>query len=303
MLFFLQLFLLYSSCCLSSPTDAPAVTYTEADSIKVVQLLADGNSAYVGNKSMNLMLYYGLKLRGVPYVGHTLEVNKTEQLVVNLRQLDCTTFVETVFALSLTTKQGSVGWDDYCRNLQSVRYENGVPEGYPSRNHYFLWWVERNKEKGFVTTPLDDDMRKREHDGAQLPSYVSRQRINIDYMTTHSSAYIMLKDNADDIAAISRKEKSSEGKTVYYVPASKTGLGKAQLGNYIKDGDILAIATKKKGLDTSHIGIASWGKDGKLHLLNASQVRKQVVLEPMTLLKYMGKHPTHLGIWVIHPTL
>ena len=113
----------------------------------------------------------------------------------------------------------------------------------------------------------------------------------------------MLHGNAADIAVISGKEKASQGKSVYYVPALKTGLAKSQLGNYIHDGDILAIATKKKGLDTSHIGIASWGRDGKLHLLNASQVRKKVVLEPMTLLQYMKKHPTHLGIWVIRPSL
>ena len=121
-------------------------------------------------------------------------------------------------------------------------------------------------------------------------------------MSTHSSAYPMLKGNTADIATIAAKEKNSKGKTMYYVPAAQTGLSKKYLGLYIKDGDILAIATKKKGLDTTHIGIASWEKDGKLHLLNASQVRGKVVLEPMTLQQYMKKHPTQLGVWVLHPT-
>jgi TonB-dependent SusC/RagA subfamily outer membrane receptor len=37
----------------------------------------------------------------------------------------------------------------------------------------------------------------------------------------------------------------------------------------------------------------------RLHLLNASQIHKRVVEEPMTLFKYMGKHPSQLGIRVV----
>ena len=42
-----------------------------------------------------------------------------------------------------------------------------------------------------------------------------------------------------------------------------------------------------------------WGKDGKLHLFNASSIHKKVVYEPMTLQQYMSQHPTQLGIRVI----
>ena len=67
--------------------------------------------------------------------------------------------------------------------------------------------------------------------------------------------------------------------------------------NAIHDGDIIAIITNKKGLDTTHIGIASWHKDG-LHLLNASSIHKKVIDEPMTLYTYMHKHPVQIGIRV-----
>ena len=40
----------------------------------------------------------------------------------------------------------------------------------------------------------------------------------------------------------------------------------------IHDGDLIAIVTTKKGIDYSHLGFAVWGKDGKLHLLNASSI-------------------------------
>lgn len=112
----------------------------------------------------------------------------------------------------------------------------------------------------------------------------------------------MLKGNKADIATIARMEKASAGKEMMYIPAAYTGLTEKQLA-CIRTGDILAIATKKKGLDTTHIGIAVWGKDGKLHLLNASQIHKKVILEPKTMKQYMSGHPSQLGVWVIHPVL
>ena len=70
------------------------------------------------------------------------------------------------------------------------------------------------------------------------------------------------------------------------------------LRSAIHDGDIIAITTSKAGLDTSHIGIAVWHKDG-LHMLNASQIHKKVVEEPMTLYQYMQKHPSQTGIRIV----
>lgn len=257
--------------------------------MKVVRLLTEGIKQ---GKGTNLMLYYGMKMQGIPYVAHTLEVNKTEKLVVNMRQMDCTTFVETVFALALTTKDKSVKWSDFCRRLEQIRYQRGKVDGYTSRNHYFLWWTENNERQGLVTQPL----RK------AAGRYARRQVINIDYMSVHPHLYSMLKGNKADIATIAKMEKASAGKEMMYIPAAYTGLTEKQLA-CIRTGDILAIATKKKGLDTTHIGIAVWGKDGKLHLLNASQIHKKVILEPKTMKQYMSGHPSQLGVWVIHPVL
>lgn len=279
------------SACIAfcTPSSATDITYTKADSMKVVRLLTEGIRQGEGT---NLMLYYGMKMQGIPYVAHTLEVNKTEKLVVNMRQMDCTTFVETVFALALTTRDKSVKWSDFCRRLEQIRYQQGKVDGYTSRNHYFLWWTENNERQGLVTQPL----RK------AAGRYARRQVINIDYMSVHPHLYSMLKGNKADIAAIARMEKASAGKEMMYVPAAYTGLTEKQLA-CIRTGDILAIATKKKGLDTTHIGIAVWGRDGKLHLLNASQIHKKVILEPKTMKQYMSGHPSQLGVWVIHPVL
>lgn len=256
---------------------------SQSDSARVEALLKKG----VTQASAPLHLWYARQLIGTPYVGQTLEVNPTEQLVVNLRQLDCTTFVETAIALAMTQKQGSTRYADYCRNLTRIRYRNGVLDGYPSRNHYFTQWIESNERQGLVKERT-------------LPTAISqRQTVSINYMSQHPDLYPMLRDDKPAQEQIRRFEQETSGKQVRYIPRANLNKGKQTTLGLIKDGDILAIVTRKQGLDTSHIGFALWGKDGKLHLLNASQIHKKVVSEPMTLFEYMGKHPSQLGIRVI----
>ena len=118
-------------------------------------------------------------------------------------------------------------------------------------------------------------------------------------MSQHTQLYPMLKDDTIAQRLISKYEREASGITIPYIPRNQLNGNKKGVLGVIHDGDILAIVTRKDGLDTSHLGFAKWGKDGKLHLLNASQIHKKVVLEPMTLYNYMGKHPSQLGVRVI----
>jgi len=127
--------------------------------------------------------------------------------------------------------------------------------------------------------------------------FIAVQRLRLDYMSTHPDAYPMLKGRAGEISRIRRNEQKLANVSVRYVPLSLLDKGKDVLET-IHDGDILAIVTRKKGLDTSHLGFAVWQK-GCLHLLNASSIHKKVVLEPMTLSEYMKKHPSQLGVRVV----
>ena len=268
---------------------AQEVFYLKSDSVKVVSLLRKAQA----DKPSNLMLYFAHLFEGVPYVAHTLEISTTEKLIINLRELDCTTLVETVFALALTAKQGSVRWDDYCTNLSLIRYRNGKPEGYASRNHYFYWWVESNMQKKLITLP-------------DIPTPLRyRQVIDVNYMSNHVDSYRMLKAGGAKVQKLIKDyEKASFGKVMYYIPAAQLGAKKSsQLSTTVHDGDILAIVTRRQGLDTSHIGIAEWGSDGYLHLLNASKLAKKVILDSRPINKYMATQRLQQGVWVIRPNL
>lgn len=270
---------------------AQAVTYQQTDSLKVVSLLTKGKQRPAGE---NLTLFYANQLKGLPYVGKTLEVNPKEELAINLRELDCTTLVENVVALVLTTRQGSTRFSDFCRNLERIRYRDGRLNGYASRNHYFSEWIESNSRQDLVSEITG---KKTDGRGYYYP-FVDTQVLACNYMGLHPDRYPMLRNDAQALRQIKANEKRINGKTVRYVPRRLLGRSRREL-SLIEDGDILAIVTKKAGLDVSHLGFAVWGRDGKLHLLNASQIHKKVVLEPMTLEEYMKKHPTQLGVRVI----
>ena len=99
-----------------------------ADSVFVVNTLR-GASADV--------LFFARQFLGAPYVAHTLEVNAVgdERLVVNTRELDCTTLVENVVALTLCARNNERDYAAFRKYLRQLRYRQGVIKGYPSRLH------------------------------------------------------------------------------------------------------------------------------------------------------------------------
>ena len=234
-----------------------------------------------------LTLFYANQLMNQPYVAHTLEIkDKAEHLAINLQSLDCTTLVENCCALALTTSHGSKSWKDYLAWLQKLRYDDGKIDGYKSRNHYFSQWIQSGTRLGLVKEVVP-------------PTSISvPMKLSLTYMSDHPDSYPLLKVDMNERKLIAEMEKRVSGATVRYIPKEKVGDCKKVLG-HIKDGDIIAITTNKKGLDISHVGFAVWAGDGKLHLLNASSIHKKVVLEPMTLYEYMQKHPSQTGIRVI----
>ena len=284
-----RIFVVIYFCLVSLFTQAetmPNVSYSREDSLRVVELL---NSKSLPQKRDvgTLTLFYARQFMNRPYVAHTLEIkDKEEHLSVNLQSLDCTTLVENVCALALTTLHGGKRWQDYLYWLQRLRYQDGKINGYSSRNHYFSQWIQSGEQMGMVKEVVPEK-------NISVP-----MKLNLTYMSAHPDSYPLLKVNMDERRLIAEMEKRASGATVRYIPKERVGDSRKVL-HQIKDGDIIAITTSKAGLDISHVGFAVWGEDGKLHLLNASSIHKKVVLEPMTLYQYMQKHSTQTGIRVI----
>ncbi|MBQ9222611.1 MAG: DUF1460 domain-containing protein [Prevotella sp.] len=283
------LFLITCTFVLQMKAQSTAPQYTPEDSIRVMNLLQSAEKdAAKDSTAGQTMLRIGraIEKMNIPYVAHTLEPNDQERLIINLRELDCTTFVESAMALTLCVRSGRTTFDDYCRILQKIRYWQGRAPQYIRRLHYFTSWIEDN-----TTMDLVRELQ------TPNPPFTAVQTVQAHYMTQHVDKYRMLTVNPQDVPMIREMEKRIEGKKYRYIPKQQL-YNNQLLRNTIHDGDIIAIITNLKGLDTQHIGIAAWHADG-LHLLNASSIHHRVIEEPMTLRQYLYKHPTMPGIRIV----
>jgi hypothetical protein len=221
----------------------------------------------------------GLYLLGTPYASHTLERSGEEQLVINLRRMDCFTFVENALALARLIRQGAISWRSFAADLQTYRYRRGRRDGYASRLHYFSDWIADNHDKGVIE---------------DITYALGGQRLikPFSFMTTHRELYPALASNRQ-FRRMERVERTCSDRALYHLPAallpSRTGT--------IRNGDIIAITTDLEGLDISHAGLAIHHKRS-LHLLHASRAAGRVLISPETLYRYLRKRASRLGIMV-----
>lgn len=219
---------------------------------------------------------------GKPYVASTLEVSDDSKLVVNLREFDCMTFVETCIALSGTIKSGDTSLENYCRILSFIRYRNEKPEGYTSRLHYTIDWIYENSEKG-IFKDISTELRG---------EYVQK---DINFMSSKSELYKQLKNNPANLDKIKQIEDTINSRNNYNIISTSTIRTNQKK---IKDGDIIAFATSVKGLDYSHLGIAYY-VNKQLHFIHASSRVNKVIIENKTLENYCRDSKNCIGISVL----
>lgn len=255
---------------------------SKADSLRIDSLLnASSERSY--KMDSERLLFFAKSFIGTPYKGGTLDAGENETLIVRTDSLDCTTYVETVLALYLSSFKDNPGYDDFSESLRYIRYRGGVIDGYASRLHYFSDWASDNEKKGILREVTQED----EHD-VRLCS--------LNYMTTHSDLYRQLKDNDSLISEISKVEKSWIDYKMPYIP--KNVLNSSKDDSPVEDGDIIALTTNISGLDVLHLGFALW-IDGRLHLLHASSLHGKVIIDTSTIFDYLKNRNKHTGIRVL----
>ena len=217
----------------------------------------------------------------VPYVAGTLEVEGDERLVVNTDSLDCTTFVELSVARWLASD--SVTFE---QQVQTLRYRDGVVDGYLSRLHYFTDWVVENERRG-VWHELSGE------DGSTVWRY---DTLTLSFMSNHAQSYPYLKAHAWAVDSMCTIEKRYAQYPVSYIDKAYLHLSPNELP--IRTGDILALVTSIEGLDVTHLGFAVW-KGDKLHLMHASMTHKKVVVDERTLYDYLQTRKSCPGVRVV----
>jgi hypothetical protein len=225
---------------------------------------------------------FGKLFLGLPYVAHTLELPGPEQLVVNLKELDCVTHVENALALAIAAGQDA-SYASFLRALERIRYRGGRLDGYTSRLHYFTDWIADNERKGVVRDIT------RELGG--IPA--TRE---IGFMSTNRHAYRQLQEEPALVDSIRRVEAALNAREWYWIPQDRIEAVESR----IQEGDVIGITTSIAGLDVSHTGLATW-VNGRLHLLHAPDVGQPVEISRRPLAERIQGIRLQTGIVVARP--
>jgi hypothetical protein len=230
-----------------------------------------------------LMVKVGRFFLETPYVAHTLETGEEEQLIVNLRELDCTTFAENCLALARTIRSGNHSFQRFTTELQTIRYRDGKIDGYPSRLHYFCDWIYSNEQQKLL-----------ENSPNGLPMCTFRKEIN--FMSMHPDSYRQLREDSLLVGVIAEQEKLISSRDMFFVAEKDV----AKVESQLMDGDIVGITTSIDGLAIQHVGILV-RVAGRIHLMHASSSAEKVVLSENTLEDYLLKSKSASGIMLARP--
>lgn len=221
---------------------------------------------------------------GTPYMAATLE-KEPERLVVNLRQLDCTTLVESCLALVLTLQEKEPSFDAFCKKLQSIRYRNGEIENYASRLHYTTDWIIENEKQKHLTDITQTI-------GGKL------YPLTLSFMSSHPDQYKQLKSDPSLVPLIHKYEQQISNNKHYIIP--KEQIKSAE--NKIENGDVICFTTSIKGLDVTHIAYA-YKVDGMLSFIHASSSANKVIINLISLEEYVNRSKQCTGILVVRANI
>lgn len=283
--FLMILFFSVSACAqeqeIKQPVQLSEISYTERDAEIFSEILSRYKDQ--SNKPIaTLIPEIGKYFIGNEYVAHTLEVTDKEELIINLRELDCTTYAENLLALARTLKSENQTFQQFAAEIKKIRYRDGELDGYPSRLHYFSDWIYNNKDNQLVSTPADEF-------GEPFPNKVS-------FMTTHPDSYRHLKENPEYISVIGQQEAAINSNNYYFIPKEKIG----EYEHLLKEGDIIGLTTSINGLDVAHVGVLVQ-QDGEFHLLHASQSNLKVEISDEPISSFLKPNSKNTGIMVARP--
>ena len=263
-------------------TTAQMRFHCSGDTTTLDRLLLEGQQSGISQPEA-LVSFYAHKLLGTPYVAHTLE-GDNEMLTINIDQLDCTTFVETLYALTRTTLQGRQSWRDYAANLESLRYRGGVMGDYSTRLHYISLWIIDNFSRGNLVEVTPD-----------LPHATTMVK-TINFMSAHADSYQSLKGDSAMVVKIKRMEDGLRNHQMPYL--KKMWLNKDDVRQALHAGDFVGLVTRIDGLDISHLGIIEKDENGEIYLLDASMSGGKVMIESEPLGRWLKSGKNTLGIRV-----
>lgn len=221
---------------------------------------------------------------GRPYTAGLLDnYTGNEKIIANLREFDCVTFQETCLAIARDAQSTHPSYSNFLKEIETIRYRNGINKGYCSRLHYSTDWIYNNTRR-----QIADDITP------QLGGIAMTN--NINFMSTHATLYRHLKNNQAAIDSIHQQEIWLDNHHTTYIPKNKI----ATIASKIKTGSLIFITTSTQGLDYAHVGIAI-NEKGTLKMIHASSTAHKVTITPTSLAEYLATIKKFTGITILEP--
>jgi hypothetical protein len=193
---------------------------------------------------------------GTPYQESTLigDINTPEVFVVNLKTVDCFTFLDYVESMRLSSS-----FHKFKENLKKVRYQTGEIS-FENRNHFFTDWREFNSD-------LIED----------VTGIVGGDK------TIEVSKMLNVKDDGTYcLPGIQPKER-----VIQFIPVNAVD---GSVINKLKPGDYIGIYSEKQGLDVSHVGIFI-DEENKTYLRHASSLKEYRKVVDQDFKEYIAEKP------------
>lgn len=192
----------------------------------------------------NRIAFLSGQFLGIAYEESTLvgAVETPEAFVINLKGVDCFTFIDYIEAMRL-----SGSFSEFRDTLKKVRYRSGRV-AVENRNHFFTDWKAHNAASVFdVTEALGEDR-----------AIAVRKRLN------------QKEDGTFFVPGIAPQDRK-----IQYIPSEAVD---SALMDRLMTGDYAGIYSGLPGLDVSHVGIIIKEKE-TIFFRHASSKHRKVVDE------------------------
>lgn len=200
--------------------------------------------------------YISSKFMGTAYEENTLtgDINTPEVFTINLRGIDCFTYLDYVEGLRI-----SKAFHQFEDDVKATRYQKAKVE-FKKRNHFFSDWPVYNKDKiKDVTKEIGGENTK------STTKYLNKKEDGSLYLP--------------GIPVVERE--------IFYIPSESIN---DDILKKMNTGDYAGIYTDREGLDVSHTGIII-KKNDKTYLRHASpkEIYRKVVDEDLA--EYFSDKP------------
>ncbi len=266
----------------------PAKIFSSAFQFSSSRLICDEKFQYATTHQLsqqpigNVVAAIGKTFINTPYKANTLETGSEETLIINLEGVDCVTLYEYSLAFARCIKKNKLTYTAFEKEVEFLRYRDGLLNGYASRLHYTSDYFYNNEEKGVLKNITHS-----------LGGILYKKRIH--FMTTHREKYLRLV-NDETFNKMKNIEEQLSTRSLCHIPKEKI----QSIENKIHDGDIIGITTTIDGLDCKHTAIAV-RVDKELRMLHAPRPGSHVQITEQPLWQYLSNNKTNAGIMVARP--